>query len=63
MKKITYEYLNSKTIEIHKRLDNISAVVCYLKTSIDDISDILKAEYEQKYLKTKTTVKKSGGDT
>lgn len=62
MKKITYEYLHSKTIEMNKKLDHISTTVCYLKNNINDISEILNLEYEQKYLKNKNHRGKFGGD-
>ena len=51
MNKNTYEYLSYVTDELYKKLDNTSMTLCSLKSSVSNISEILKREYKNKYKK------------
>ncbi len=52
MNKKTYEYLNYMVDELYKKLDNISMSLCGLKNNLNNVSEILRREYKNKYKKT-----------
>ena len=53
MKKFSHEYLIEKSQELYKKLDSVSMSLCYLKSALEDITELLKIEYEAKYNKEK----------
>lgn len=56
MKKLSHEYLIEKSQELYKKLDSVSMSLCYLKSALEDITELLKIEYEAKYNKEKIQI-------
>ena len=56
MKKFSHEYLIKKSQELYKKLDSVSMSLCYLKSALEDITELLKIEYEAKYNKEKIQI-------
>ena len=56
MKKFSHEYLIEKSQELYKKLDSVSMSLCYLKSALEDITELLKIEYEEKYSKEKIQI-------
>ena len=56
MKKFSHEYLIEKSQELYKKLDSVSMSLCYLKSALEDITELLKSEYEAKYNKEKIQI-------
>ena len=56
MKKFSHENLNEKSQELYKKLDSVSMSLCYLKSALEDITELLKIEYEAKYNKEKIQI-------
>ena len=56
MKKFSHEYLIEKSQELYKKLDSVSMSLCYLKSALEDLTELLKIEYEAKYNKEKIQI-------
>ncbi len=49
MKKFFYEYLYTKIHKLYKQLDDAATTLCSLKSSLDEMGNILEHEYKNKY--------------